>query len=89
VAAPIIAAVYALAGTPSADSYPASYPYVNNSGGLYDITSGSAGPCGTPCTGGPRLGRPDRGNFTATVTVKDTSGQTATTTFTWSVQSRF
>jgi subtilase family serine protease len=37
VAAPIIAGVYALAGTPSAGSYPASFPYAHPAG-LHDIT---------------------------------------------------
>jgi N-acetylneuraminic acid mutarotase len=40
VASPIIASVYALAGTPVAGSYPASYPYQNASA-LNDVTSGS------------------------------------------------
>ena len=40
VAAPLIAGMYALAGTPAAGTYPASYPYANRSG-LNDVTSGS------------------------------------------------
>lgn len=62
---PIIAAVYALGGTPAAGTYPASYPYAHP-GGLFDITSGPAGPCGPPlCQAGPGwdgptgLGTPD------------------------------
>ncbi|MEV5842284.1 putative Ig domain-containing protein [Streptomyces sp. NPDC051985] len=64
--APIIAAVYALAGTPGADDQPASNPYTHN-GGLNDVTSGDNGTC-TPallCTAatgwdGPTgLGTPD------------------------------
>jgi hypothetical protein len=63
---PIIAAVYALAGTPAAGSVPASYAYANPSA-LYDITSGSDGSCGSSylCTAkvgydGPTgLGTPD------------------------------
>ncbi|MFF1476430.1 putative Ig domain-containing protein [Streptomyces sp. NPDC058301] len=43
---PIIAGVYALAGTPAAGSYPASYPYAHASS-LYDVTSGANGSCGT------------------------------------------
>ena len=43
-ASPIIAAVYALAGTPASGSYPASYPYSDPSG-LNDVTSGSDGSC--------------------------------------------
>ncbi|HET6209256.1 MAG TPA: hypothetical protein VFD94_02675, partial [Jatrophihabitans sp.] len=41
---PIIAAVYALAGTPGAGDYPNSYPY-QNSGTLFDISAGSNGSC--------------------------------------------
>ncbi|MET9865299.1 S53 family peptidase [Streptomyces sp. NPDC006386] len=44
--APIIAAVYALAGTPSSGSYPAKFPYANTSA-LNDVTSGSNGTCAT------------------------------------------
>jgi len=40
VATPIIAAVYALAGTPANDTYPASYPYAHPSD-LYDIVAGT------------------------------------------------
>jgi hypothetical protein len=53
VSSPIIASVYADAGTPAAGSYPNSYPYGAGSG-LNDITTGSNGSC-TPaylCTGG-------------------------------------
>ncbi|WP_333768975.1 S53 family peptidase [Streptomyces sp. IBSBF 2435] len=54
VSSPIIAAVYALAGTPSAGSYPASFPYAHPSA-LNDVTSGSNGSCGGSylCTAGP------------------------------------
>jgi hypothetical protein len=46
VSAPIVAAVYALAGTPTAGTYPASYPYQSGqSANLYDVTSGSNGTC--------------------------------------------
>ncbi|MFI6377297.1 peptidase S8 [Streptomyces sp. NPDC050546] len=44
--APIIASVYALAGTPSSGSYPAKFPYANTSA-LNDVTSGSNGNCTT------------------------------------------
>ncbi len=44
VAAAIVTAAYALAGTPARDSYPASYPY-QHSGHLYDVTFGSNGTC--------------------------------------------
>jgi len=43
---PIIAATYALAGTPGATDYPNSYPYANASS-LFDVTSGSNGSCPT------------------------------------------
>ncbi|AEW99702.1 S53 family peptidase [Streptantibioticus cattleyicolor] len=49
---PIIAAVYADAGTPSQGSNPASFPYAHTSA-LNDVTSGSNGSCGTYlCTAG-------------------------------------
>ncbi len=44
-AAPIIAGVYALAGTPGGADGPNNYPY-NNRGALNDVTSGSNGSCG-------------------------------------------
>jgi subtilase family serine protease len=53
-ASPIIAGVYALAGTPIAGTYPNSYPYDRTSA-LNDVTSGANGTC-TPayyCTAGP------------------------------------
>ncbi|MGW0969965.1 PASTA domain-containing protein [Streptomyces sp. NPDC002516] len=46
-AAPIIAAMYALAGTPGPSDVPASYPYTHT-GDLYDVTSGSNGTCSGP-----------------------------------------
>jgi hypothetical protein len=66
VASPIIAAVYALAGTPTRSSYPASYPYARTSA-LNDVTSGENGSCSPSylCTAGPGydgptgLGTPD------------------------------
>ncbi|MFI6688313.1 peptidase S8 [Streptomyces sp. NPDC050485] len=50
---PIIAGVYALAGTPSANSTPASFPYANTSA-LNDVTSGANGSCSPSylCTAG-------------------------------------
>ena len=53
-AAPIIAAVYALAGTPGANDIPASYAYAHTSS-LNDVTSGSNGTCSPSyyCTAGP------------------------------------
>ncbi|MCX3059974.1 S53 family peptidase [Streptomyces beihaiensis] len=52
-ASPIIAAVYALGGTPSSGSYPAKFPYAHTSA-LNDVTSGSNGSCGGSylCTAG-------------------------------------
>jgi subtilase family serine protease len=52
VASPIIASVYALAGTPIASSNPASYPY-RHTANLYDVTSGSTDTCSPAylCTG--------------------------------------
>ena len=51
-AAPIIASVYALAGTPPASDYPNAYPYAHTAN-LNDVTSGSNGTCGAPiCTAG-------------------------------------
>ncbi|GHF39197.1 S53 family peptidase [Streptomyces morookaense] len=51
---PIIASVYALAGTPAAGTYPASYPYAHPSA-LNDVTSGSNGSCSPSylCNAGP------------------------------------
>jgi hypothetical protein len=43
-ASPVIASVFALAGTPAAGSYPSSYPYAHASG-LFDVTSGADGSC--------------------------------------------
>ncbi|MEU6218298.1 hypothetical protein ABZ845_12385 [Streptomyces sp. NPDC047022] len=50
---PIIAAIYALAGTPTANSYPSSYLYGHGSA-LNDVTTGSDGTCSPSylCTAG-------------------------------------
>ena len=70
---PIIASVYALAGTPGSSDVPASYAYAHT-GNLYDVTSGNNGSCSpsyfcTAATGydGPTgLGTPNGlGAFTA------------------------
>lgn len=46
--APIIASVYALAGTPGSSDYPAQYPYnAAGTSALNDVTSGSNGTCST------------------------------------------
>jgi subtilase family serine protease len=49
---PIIASVFALAGTPAAGTYPSSYIYRHTSN-LFDVTSGSNGSCSPAylCTG--------------------------------------
>ena len=65
-ASPIIAATYALAGTPGSGDNPAQYPY-NDTSALYNVSSGSNGSCSPSwlCTGqsgynGPTgLGTPD------------------------------
>jgi putative Ig domain-containing protein len=51
--APLIASVYALAGTPGAADKPPSDPYAHT-GNLFDVTSGSNGSCSpaTLCKGG-------------------------------------
>ena len=81
---PIIASVFALAGTPAAGTYPSSYPY-SHTANLFDVTSGSNGSCSPAylCTGevgydGPTgLGTPDG---TAAFTSGSTTGNTVTVT---------
>jgi hypothetical protein len=53
-ASPIIASVYADAGTPVAGTYPNSYPYAKT-GALNDVTTGNNGTCSPAylCTAGP------------------------------------
>jgi subtilase family serine protease len=46
-AAPIVAAVYALAGTPGPTDYPAAYPYAHKAN-LFDVATGSNGSCPAP-----------------------------------------
>ncbi|MFF7274085.1 putative Ig domain-containing protein [Streptomyces griseorubiginosus] len=82
--APIIAGVYALAGTPGSSDYPAKYPY-SHTGNLYDVTSGNNGSCSpsyfcTATTGydGPTgWGTP---NGTTAFTAGTTTGNTVTVT---------
>ncbi|MFR0358150.1 putative Ig domain-containing protein [Streptomyces sediminimaris] len=91
--APIIAGVYALAGTPGSGDYPAKYPY-SHTGNLYDVTSGNNGSCSTSyfCTAragydGPTgWGTPDGttafttgGSTGNTVTVTDPGSQSTAT----------
>ncbi|WOX12465.1 putative Ig domain-containing protein [Streptomyces sp. N50] len=81
---PIIAGVYALAGTPGTSDYPAKYPYSHTSN-LYDVTSGNNGTCSTSyfCTAGTGYdgptgwGTPDG---TAAFTSGTTTGNTVTVT---------
>ena len=90
VASPLIASVYALAGTPAAGTTPASYLYAHTSS-LYDVTSGKTATCSPAylCTAevgydGPTgLGTPDgitafsNGTSTGnTVTVTNPGSQT-------------
>ncbi|MFE6549039.1 putative Ig domain-containing protein [Streptomyces sp. NPDC057746] len=82
--APIVAGVYALAGTPGATDYPAKYPY-SHTGNLYDVTTGNNGSCSTSyfCTAragydGPTgWGTP---NGTAAFSAGSSSGNTVTVT---------
>ncbi|WP_415939266.1 putative Ig domain-containing protein [Streptomyces sp. 039-1] len=82
--APIIAGVYALAGTPGSADYPAKYPYSHTSS-LYDVTSGNNGSCspsyfcaaGTGYDGPTGWGTP---NGTAAFTSGGGTGNTVTVT---------
>ncbi len=81
---PIIAAVYALAGTPASGSYPASYPYAHTSA-LNDVTSGNNGSCSPTylCTAGPGYDGPTgwgTPNGTAAFTGGSSTGNTVTVT---------
>ncbi|AKJ12876.1 hypothetical protein ABB07_23420 [Streptomyces incarnatus] len=82
--APIIAGVYALAGTPGASDYPAKYPYSHTSN-LYDVTSGHNGSCSTSyfCTAGTGYDGPTgwgTPNGTAAFTSGSSTGNTVTVT---------
>ncbi|WP_370374592.1 carboxypeptidase regulatory-like domain-containing protein [Catenulispora sp. GP43] len=51
--APLITAMYALAGAPAAGTYPVTYPYAFGGNHLFDVTQGSDGSCGNVlCTAG-------------------------------------
>jgi len=81
---PIIAGVYALAGTPGSSDYPAKYPYSHTSN-LYDVTSGNNGSCSTAyfCTAGTGYDGPTgwgTPNGTTAFTSGSTSGNTVTVT---------
>ncbi|MFF4538051.1 putative Ig domain-containing protein [Streptomyces aureus] len=82
--APIIAGVYALAGTPGSSDYPAKYPYSHTSN-LYDVTSGNNGSCSTSyfCTAGTGYDGPTgwgTPNGTAAFTSGTSTGNTVTVT---------
>ena len=86
--APLITAMYALAGAPATGTYPVTYPYAFGGNHLSDVTKGSDGSCGTVlCTAGvgwdgpTGLGTPDGvtaltlGSFgTATGTLTSSAG---------------
>jgi subtilase family serine protease len=91
---PLIASVFALAGTPASGTYPSSYIYQHTSD-LYDVTSGSNGTCSPAylCTAEPGYdgptgwGTPDgtaafksgsSSGYTLTVTNSATSAGTVT-----------
>ncbi|TJZ98907.1 hypothetical protein FCI23_47710 [Actinacidiphila oryziradicis] len=81
---PIIASVYALAGTPGTSDYPAKYPYSHTSN-LYDVTSGSNGSCSTSyfCTAGTGYDGPTgwgTPNGTTAFASGTTTGNTVTVT---------
>ncbi|MFE1315283.1 putative Ig domain-containing protein [Streptomyces sp. NPDC058755] len=82
--APIVAGVYALAGTPGSSDYPAKYPYSHTSN-LYDVTSGSNGSCSTSyfCTAGTGYDGPTgwgTPNGTTAFTAGTSTGNTVTVT---------
>uniref|UniRef100_UPI00397AD2CD putative Ig domain-containing protein n=1 Tax=Amycolatopsis sp. lyj-23 TaxID=2789283 RepID=UPI00397AD2CD len=90
-ATPIVAGIWALAGTPNAGDNAVTYPYAHQ-GNFYDVTSGSNGSCGTViCTAGTGwdgptgFGTPNGvtgltpGTPSGTVTVKNPGDQTSTT----------
>ena len=78
---PLVAAMYALAGTPTANTYPVTYPY-QRPGSLFDITEGTNGTCGDVlCNAGPGwdgptgLGTPDGVTALSTVPTGDLAGK--------------
>jgi len=82
--APIIAGVYALAGTPGSSDYPAKYPYSHTSN-LYDVTSGNNGSCSPSyfCTAGTGYDGPTgwgTPNGTTAFASGTSSGNTVTVT---------
>jgi hypothetical protein len=95
VSSPIIASVYALAGTPGASDSPNTYPSTHTSS-LYDVTSGTNGTCSPSilCTAGPGwdgptgFGTPDgAGAFTPnTIAVTNPGAQSSATGTSQSLQ---
>ncbi|MGW3497154.1 putative Ig domain-containing protein [Streptomyces sp. NPDC001020] len=82
--APIVAGVYALAGTPGSADYPAQYPYAHTAN-LNDVTSGNNGTCSPSyfCTAGAGYDGPTgwgTPNGTAAFTPGSSSGNTVTVT---------
>ncbi|MEV5983439.1 putative Ig domain-containing protein [Streptomyces sp. NPDC052051] len=82
--APIVAGVYALAGTPGSADYPAQYPYAHTAN-LNDVTSGNNGSCSTSyyCTAGAGYDGPTgwgTPNGTAAFTSGSGSGTTVSVT---------
>ncbi|MEV5877856.1 putative Ig domain-containing protein [Streptomyces sp. NPDC052101] len=82
--APIVAGVYALAGTPGSGDYPSKYPY-QHTGNLYDVTSGSNGSCSPSyfCTAGTGYDGPTgwgTPNGTAAFTAGSSTGNTVSVT---------
>ncbi|SHI21442.1 putative Ig domain-containing protein [Streptomyces sp. 3214.6] len=80
--APIIAGVYALAGTPGSSDYPTKYPYSHTSS-LYDVTSGNNGSCSTSyfCTAGAGYDGPTGwGTPNGTAAFASGAGNTVTVT---------
>ena len=81
---PIVAGVYALAGTPGSADYPAQYPYTHTSN-LNDVTSGNNGSCSPSyfCTAGAGYDGPTgwgTPNGTAAFTPGSSSGNTVSVT---------
>ncbi|MEU5534126.1 putative Ig domain-containing protein [Streptomyces sp. NPDC020362] len=81
---PIVAGVYALAGTPGSGDYPSKYPY-QHTGNLYDVTSGNNGSCSPSyfCTAGTGYDGPTgwgTPNGTTAFTAGTSTGNTVTVT---------
>jgi Putative Ig domain len=77
-ATPIIAAVYALAGTPAAGSYPSQDIWAHEPSGLYPVGSGYSSVPGWGTPDGTTAFRSGSGGTGNTVTVTSPGNQTAT-----------